>query len=156
MEKIQNPLLLFCSSESSTDVNSRDRQMQGLQSQLNSLKGHLKDAVNSREAYEQEIQRLKGDLSTMTQENQVEFFLQAHVLLFLHIYHKAVHEELRNAVEEREALRRRLQEQIQAVVNYEEAVASKVMLSLCDFTIAQTLLVGARERRFTDFLPSNG
>ena len=38
-----------------------------------------------------------------------------------------MHEELRNAVEEREALRRRLQEQIQAVITYEEAVASKVM-----------------------------
>ena len=45
--------------------------MQGLQSQLNSLKGHLKDVVSARQAYEQEIQRLKGDLSTMTQENQV-------------------------------------------------------------------------------------
>lgn len=46
--------------------------MQALQSQINSLKAHLKDAVNAREAYEQEIQRLKGDLTTMTQENQVE------------------------------------------------------------------------------------
>ena len=64
---------IICSSESSTDVHSRDRQMQSLQSQLNSLKGHLKEVVNSREAYEQEIQRLKGDLTTMTQENQVNF-----------------------------------------------------------------------------------
>ena len=46
--------------------------MQGLHSQLNSLKGHMKDAVNAKEAFEQEIQRLKGDLTTMTQENQVE------------------------------------------------------------------------------------
>ena len=46
--------------------------MHGLQSQLNSVKGHLKDAVNTREASEQVIQRLKGDLTTMTQENQVE------------------------------------------------------------------------------------
>lgn len=46
--------------------------MQGVQSQLNSLKGHLKDVVSAREAYEQEIHRLKGDLTTMTQENQVE------------------------------------------------------------------------------------
>ena len=42
-----------------------------MQSQLNSVKGHLKDAVNAREACEQEVQRLKGDLTTMTQENQV-------------------------------------------------------------------------------------
>lgn len=91
----------------STDVHSRDRQMQGLQSQLNSLKGHLKDVVSARQAYEQEIQRLKGDLSTMTQENQ------------------AVHEELRNAVEEREVLRQKLQEQIQTVLAYEDAVATK-------------------------------
>lgn len=45
--------------------------MQGLHSQLTSIKGHVKDAVNAREACEQEIQRLKGDLTTMTQENQV-------------------------------------------------------------------------------------
>ena len=64
---------IIYSSESSTDVHSRDRQMQSLHSQLNSLKGHLKEVVNSREAYEQEIQRLKGDLTTMTQENQVNF-----------------------------------------------------------------------------------
>ena len=40
-----------------------------------------------------------------------------------------MHEELRNAVEEREALRQRLQEQFQAVITYEEAVASKVISS---------------------------
>ena len=67
-----------------------------------------------------------------------------------------MHEELRNAVEERETLRRRLKEQIQTVVNYEEAVASKVILLPWDFIIAQILLVGARERRFVDFLQSNG
>jgi len=46
--------------------------VQGLQSQLDSLKGHLQNATSVKEAYEQEIQRLKGDLTTMTQENQVE------------------------------------------------------------------------------------
>ena len=63
-------MLTHC-SESSTDVHSKDRQMQGMQSQLNSVKAHLKDANYAREACEQEIQRLKGDLTTMTQENQV-------------------------------------------------------------------------------------
>ena len=47
-------------------------------------------------------------------------------MYYIIIIDKAVHEELRNAVEEREALRRRLQEQIQAVITYEEAVVSKV------------------------------
>lgn len=46
--------------------------MQGLQSQVDSLKGHLKDAINAKDAFEQEVQRLKGDLTTMTQENQVD------------------------------------------------------------------------------------
>lgn len=64
-------LPFVCYSNCSTDVHSKDRQVQGVQSQLNSIKGHLKDAVNAREASEQEVQRLKGDLTTMTQENQV-------------------------------------------------------------------------------------
>lgn len=42
-----------------------------------------------------------------------------------------MHEELRNAVEEREALRQQLQEQVQAVITYEEAVASKVIFNMC-------------------------
>ncbi|XP_065884838.1 centrosomal protein of 135 kDa-like [Dysidea avara] len=90
-----------------TDKNSKDRQVLGLQSQLDSLKGHLQDASGAKSAYEQEIQRLKGDLNTMTQENQ------------------AVHEELRTAVEEREMLRQKLQEHIQTMMTYEEAVTSK-------------------------------
>ena len=77
-------------------------------------------------------------------------------MCFIFLYHKAVHEELRNAVEEREALRRRLQEQIQAVVNYEEAVVSKVILSPYEFTISPILIVGARERRFVEFLQRDG
>ena len=43
-----------------------------MQSQLNSVKAHLKEVINTREACEQEVQRLKGDLTTMTHENQVE------------------------------------------------------------------------------------
>lgn len=54
-----------------TDKNSKDRLVVGLQSQLDSLKGHLQEANGVKSAYEQEIQRLKGDLNTMTQENQV-------------------------------------------------------------------------------------
>ena len=128
--------------------------MQGVQSQLNSIKGHLKDAVNAREAYEQEVQRLKGDLTTMTQENQVE----THWLYkYVYIIHKAIHEELRNAVEEREALRRRLQEQIQAVITYEEAVVSKVISSSCMLSYYDCLLMlGTRERRFVKLLQGNG
>lgn len=49
--------------------------------------------------------------------------------MYIIIIGKAVHEELHNAVEEREGLRQRLQEQIQAVITYEEAVASKVISS---------------------------
>ena len=104
--------------------------MQGMQSQLNSVKTHLKEAINTREACEQEVQRLKGDLTTMTHENQVES-QHIHVYVLTILPCKAVHEELRNAVEEREALRQQLQEQIQAVITYEEAVASKVTLIPC-------------------------
>ena len=71
-----------------------------------------------------------------------------------------MHEELRNAVEEREALRRRLQEQIQALITYEEAVVSKVISPpwmLSQYKIINiSFLLGARERRFVKLLQSNG
>lgn len=99
--------LFFC-SVAEERTGSREHEVASLRGQLSAVEAQVEQEGRVRAGLQEELNGLKSDLGMMTQENQ------------------SLHQELRRAGQEQEALAERVRQYTQSIQRFEEAVAAKV------------------------------
>uniref|UniRef100_A0A2C9JE12 Centrosomal protein of 135 kDa n=1 Tax=Biomphalaria glabrata TaxID=6526 RepID=A0A2C9JE12_BIOGL len=95
-------------------LNLKDRELKSMRRQLDSLSEDLTETARTKDVTGRENRRLQDDLAVMTKENQ------------------KLNQELEDAIEEKEALKTQVQQYILEVRRFEDALSSKVCITIED------------------------